>query len=133
MFFCHRIQDLQSTRQQDRQNFQTIERRLGDERRQKQALESQLSNERKYRKLAEEKVARAECSEACKLKAKQMELELNKLRRELAQAVDAKHNAEKQSRNFEHEVSRTGAFLFNGIIYERDFVIPVAQVRTRSP
>jgi Macoilin family len=96
---------LQSTRQLDRQNFQTIERRLGDERRQKQNLESQLTNERKFRKLAEEKVARAECSEACKLKSKQMELELNKLRRELTVSMDAKHNAEKQSRSFEHEVS----------------------------
>jgi hypothetical protein len=78
---------------------------LGDERRQKQTLESQLSNERKYRKLAEEKVVRAECGEACKLKKQQMELDLNKLRRDLAVSVDAKQHAEKQSRSFEHEVS----------------------------
>lgn len=99
-----RFQDLTTQRQQERQSMQTVERRLGEERRVRQSLESQLQNERKHRKQAEEKAARAECGESCKLKRQQLEMEIQKLRRELINSEDAKHNAETQNRTFEQEV-----------------------------
>lgn len=88
--------------------MQTVERRLGEERRVRQSLESQLQNERKHRKQAEEKAARAECGDSCKLKRQQLEMDIQKLRRELINSEDAKHNAETQNRNFEQEVLRVG-------------------------
>ncbi|XP_055625848.1 macoilin [Toxorhynchites rutilus septentrionalis] len=102
----NRYQDLSSQRQQERQNLQTVERRLGEERRHRQSLESQLQNERKHRKQAEEKAARAECGEQCKLKRQQMDMEIQKLRRDLINSEDAKHNAEKQNRNIEQEMRK---------------------------
>lgn len=102
----NKFHDLSGQRQQERQNLQTVERRLGEERRHRQSLESQLQNERKHRKLAEEKAARAECGEPCKLKRQQMEIEMQKLHRELISSEDAKHNAEKQNRNIEQEMRK---------------------------
>lgn len=77
---------------------------MGEERRQKQSVESQLNNERKARKLAEERASRSECGEMCKLKKQQLEMECNKLRRDLAVTEDAKNSVEMQSRNYEQEV-----------------------------
>lgn len=42
----------------DKQNLQTIERRLNEERRHRQSIEAQLNNERKHRKQIEEKAVR---------------------------------------------------------------------------
>uniref|UniRef100_A0A182W2H0 Macoilin n=1 Tax=Anopheles minimus TaxID=112268 RepID=A0A182W2H0_9DIPT len=85
----NRYQEHCNQRQQERQNLQTVERRLGEERRHRQSLEAQLNNERKYRKQAEEKAARAECSEGCKMKKQQMEIEIEKLQNELHHIEDA--------------------------------------------
>uniref|UniRef100_A0A182JWS9 Macoilin n=1 Tax=Anopheles christyi TaxID=43041 RepID=A0A182JWS9_9DIPT len=101
-----RYQDLSSQRQQERQNLQTVERRLGEERRHRQSLEAQLNNERKYRKQAEEKAARSECGESCKMKKQQMEMEIDKLQHEMLNAEDAKLMAEKQARNYEQEMRK---------------------------
>ncbi|XP_065080329.1 macoilin [Ochlerotatus camptorhynchus] len=109
----NKFQDLTVQRQQERQSMQTVERRLGEERRHRQSLESQVSNERKHRKQAEEKAARAECGEACKLKRQQMEMEIQKLRRELINSEDAMHNAETQNRNFEQEMRKIEVQLRN--------------------
>lgn len=109
----NKFQDLTTQRQQERQSMQTVERRLGEERRVRQSLESQLQNERKHRKQAEEKAARAECGESCKLKRQQLEMEIQKLRRELINSEDAKHNAETQNRNFEQEMRKIEVQLRN--------------------
>lgn len=109
----NKFQDLTTQRQQERQSMQTVERRLGEERRVRQSLESQLQNERKHRKQAEEKAARAECGESCKLKRQQLEMEIQKLRRELINSEDAKHNAEAQNRNFEQEMRKIEVQLRN--------------------
>lgn len=101
-----RYQELSNQRQQERQSLQTVERRLGEERRHRQSLEAQLNNERKHRKQAEEKAARAECGEACKMKKEQMELEIDKLQHDLLATEDAKHMAEKQARNYEQEMRK---------------------------
>uniref|UniRef100_A0A182YA68 Uncharacterized protein n=1 Tax=Anopheles stephensi TaxID=30069 RepID=A0A182YA68_ANOST len=93
-------------RQQERQNLQTVERRLGEERRHRQSLEAQLNNERKYRKQAEEKAARAECGEPCKMKKQQMELEMDKMQNELHSMEEAKLMAEKQARTYEQELRK---------------------------
>lgn len=84
--------------------MQTVERRLGEERRHRQSLEAQLNNERKYRKQAEEKAARSECGESCKMKKQQMEMEIDKLQHEVINAEEGKLMAEKQARNYEQEV-----------------------------
>ncbi|XP_058830138.1 macoilin-1-like [Topomyia yanbarensis] len=102
----NKYQDLATQRQQERQSLQTVERRLGEERRHRQSLESQLQNERKHRKQAEDKAARADCGEACKQKRQQMDMEIQKLRRDLKSTEDAKHNAEKQTLNFEQEMRK---------------------------
>lgn len=109
----NKFQDLTTQRQQERQSMQTVERRLGEERRVRQSLESQLQNERKHRKQAEEKAARAECGESCKLKRQQLEMEIQKLRRELINSEDAKHNAETQNRTFEQEMRKIEGQLRN--------------------
>lgn len=109
----NKFQDLTTQRQQERQNMQTVERRLGEERRVRQSLESQLQNERKHRKQAEEKAARAECGDSCKLKRQQLEMDIEKLRRELINSEDAKHNAETQNRNFEQEMRKIEVQLRN--------------------
>ncbi|XP_052869380.1 macoilin-1-like [Anopheles cruzii] len=101
-----RYQELSNQRQQERQSLQTVERRLGEERRLRQSLESQLGNERKHRKLAEERVSRGECSEACMAKKRQMQLELEKLKHELLSSEESKHLAEKQTRSFEQEMRK---------------------------
>uniref|UniRef100_A0A182MYH0 Uncharacterized protein n=1 Tax=Anopheles dirus TaxID=7168 RepID=A0A182MYH0_9DIPT len=101
-----RYQEHSSQRQQERQNLQTVERRLGEERRHRQSLEAQLNNERKYRKQAEEKAARAECGEVCKSKKQQMELEFEKMQHELLGMEETKLMAEKQARNYEQEMRK---------------------------
>uniref|UniRef100_A0A182P8D9 Macoilin n=1 Tax=Anopheles epiroticus TaxID=199890 RepID=A0A182P8D9_9DIPT len=101
-----RYQELSNQRQQERQNLQTVERRLGEERRHRQSLEAQLNNERKYRKQAEEKAARSECGESCKMKKQQMEMDIDKLQHELLNAEEAKLMAEKQARNYEQEMRK---------------------------
>ncbi|XP_050081370.1 macoilin [Anopheles maculipalpis] len=102
----NRYQEHCNQRQQERQNLQTVERRLGEERRHRQSLEAQLNNERKYRKQAEEKAARAECSEACKMKKQQIEMEIDKMQNELHNMEEAKLMAEKQARNYEQELRK---------------------------
>uniref|UniRef100_A0A182M7W0 Macoilin n=1 Tax=Anopheles culicifacies TaxID=139723 RepID=A0A182M7W0_9DIPT len=102
----NRYQEHCNQRQQERQNLQTVERRLGEERRHRQSLEAQLNNERKYRKQAEEKAARAECGEACKMKKQQMEIDIEKLQNELHHVEDAKLMVEKQARNYEQEMRK---------------------------
>ncbi|XP_035898731.1 macoilin [Anopheles stephensi] len=101
-----RYQEHCNQRQQERQNLQTVERRLGEERRHRQSLEAQLNNERKYRKQAEEKAARAECGEPCKMKKQQMELEMDKMQNELHSMEEAKLMAEKQARTYEQELRK---------------------------
>lgn len=56
--FFHRIQEMLTNRQSDRQNIQASERRLAEERRKIESLAAQLTNERKNRKQLEEKAAR---------------------------------------------------------------------------
>ncbi|XP_052903232.1 macoilin-like [Anopheles moucheti] len=102
----NRYQEHCNQRQQERQNLQTVERRLGEERRHRQSLEAQLNNERKYRKQAEEKAARAECSEACKMKKQQMEMDIDKLQNELHILEEAKLMTENQARNYEQEMRK---------------------------
>uniref|UniRef100_A0A182SCQ7 Macoilin n=1 Tax=Anopheles maculatus TaxID=74869 RepID=A0A182SCQ7_9DIPT len=102
----NRYQEHCNQRQQERQNLQTVERRLGEERRHRQSLEAQLNNERKYRKQAEEKAARAECSEACKMKKQQMEIEIDKMQNEMHNMEEAKLMAEKQARTYEQELRK---------------------------
>lgn len=100
-----RLQDLQNARQHDMMTQQNTERRLTEERRQKQSLEAQLNNEKKARKLAEEKASRPECSEACKQRKQQMDMELKQLRRDFKIAEEAKLMAEQHGRKCEQEVS----------------------------
>ena len=87
-------------------NFLTFRllKKIREERRHRQSTEAQLNNERTLRKVAEEKASRIECTENCKMKRQQLEMEINKLRRDVIQIEDAKHNAEKHSRNIEQEV-----------------------------
>ncbi|XP_053679933.1 macoilin-2 [Anopheles nili] len=101
-----RYQEHTNQRQQERQNLQTVERRLGEERRHRQSLEAQLNNERKYRKQAEDKAARSECGESCKMKKQQMEMEIDKLQHELLNMEEAKLMTETQARNIEQEMRK---------------------------
>uniref|UniRef100_A0A4Y0BES9 Macoilin n=1 Tax=Anopheles funestus TaxID=62324 RepID=A0A4Y0BES9_ANOFN len=119
----NRYQEHCNQRQQERQNLQTVERRLGEERRHRQSLEAQLNNERKYRKQAEEKAARAECSEACKMKKQQMEIEIDKLQNELHNLDEAKLMAEKQARNYEQEMRKMELQLRNRDVQQNTEVL----------
>lgn len=71
----------------------TLERRIAEERRQRTACEASLASERRARRAAEEArsaippppppLVRQECTDACKTRRAQMELDLKSMRREL--------------------------------------------------
>ena len=59
LYFFPRLHNLVTSRQQDKQNISSLERKLNDEKKLRSGIESQLNSERKAKKAEEAAAARA--------------------------------------------------------------------------
>ncbi|XP_066140144.1 macoilin-1 [Euwallacea fornicatus] len=83
-----RLQNAQAAKQTDRQTIANLERRVTEERRLRSNVDSQLAQERKSRKQEEARLAqvtaqqssRTECTEMCKSRRRELEVELSECR-----------------------------------------------------
>lgn len=87
-----KLHGLVSARQMDKQTLSQLERRVQEERRLRSTAEAQLAAERKAKKAEEAAAARAvalaaatkaECTESCRVRRRDLEAETKQLRREL--------------------------------------------------
>lgn len=93
----NKLHNLVTGRQQDKAALASLERKLAEEKRTKAAVEQQLQTERKSRKAEEAAAARAvalaaatraECTESCKSRRRELENDTKQLRRDLKMRED---------------------------------------------
>lgn len=100
-----RLQSALSSKASDRQQINSLEKRIADERRLRASLEQQLNQERKSRKAEEARAAqvaaqssRGECTEQCKARRRELE-------NELAECRATQRWTEERCATLEHEKS----------------------------
>ncbi|GLV45993.1 uncharacterized protein CBL_13442 [Carabus blaptoides fortunei] len=109
-----KLHNVTTLRTNDRQTITNLERRLAEERRSRAQLETQLAQERKNRKQQEQQAAQQaaqlqqnsmqahqtrECTDACRNRRKELELEVQELKTKARWAEDRCVQAEREAHN----------------------------------
>lgn len=101
----NKLHNLVMSRQQDKQNMVTLERKLLEEQKNRKLTEQQLTSEKNKKKAEDQARAvamastRGECLESCKVRRKELENEVKQIRRELKVREDQIRQLERETQS----------------------------------